>query len=424
MNNIEQLSEEQIVELLEKKKHEREAAEKLQLSPMQRPVEWPYTRTKKIGKEEIEIPYTCYENTEALLDHYGYSAKYNEMSKNIEIHMQGDEDVFHHDREANDKITWIVNKAHHHGLPKAEIDDHVGLIAGRNSYHPVRDWIESNPWDGVSRLKQFYDTVVSDHPMKEKLMLRWAVMCVAAVYEPRGISPQGVLVFENSKQGLGKTSWLKNIVPSAEWIASEQSVDPKDKDSVQLAIGHWIIELAEIQATFSRSDIQSLKSFITRDKDTLRPAYAKKADDYARRTCFFGTVDEPEFLIDKNGNRRFWVLHVDQVDNNHNIDLQQLWAEVHQQYLSGVRWWLDREEIEQLNDLNNDFMTRDPIEDRLENRVSAGGTPMNTTEILLACGVRNPTKPDLNSAAKWLRRKGFGGRKRDRRFYVTVDSIE
>jgi putative DNA primase/helicase len=64
------------------------------------------------------------------------------------------------------------------------IVQYLPMIADMNQYNPVVTWIESVPWDGVSRLEKFYATVDTGGQMPEELkrllMRKWLVQAVAA----------------------------------------------------------------------------------------------------------------------------------------------------------------------------------------------------------------------------------------------------
>lgn len=53
-----------------------------------------------------------------------------------------------------------------------------------------------------------------------------------------------------------------------------------------------------------------------------------------RRTSFIATVNPAEFLRDDTGSRRWWVIHVNQIDRKRLLELptewfEQLWAQVY-----------------------------------------------------------------------------------------------
>ena len=113
--------------------------------------------------------------------------------------------------------------------------------------------------------------------------MRWMVSCVAAVFNPDGISAHGVLVLQGD-QYLGKTKWMKSLAPKELGVIKDGiTLNPSDKDSVMQCVRNWIVELGELDATFRKSDIASLKSFITSDRDVLRRPYARLESEFARR---------------------------------------------------------------------------------------------------------------------------------------------
>jgi hypothetical protein len=111
------------------------------------------------------------------------------------------------------------------------------------------------------------------------------------------------------------------------------------KDSEIEAICYWICELGELDSTFRQSDISKLKAFTSKTDDVIRLPYERKPNKYPRRTSFVGSVNPVEFLVDQTGNRRYLVLGIESLSWQHNIDLQQFWAEIFHYYKAGEQWW-------------------------------------------------------------------------------------
>ena len=68
-----------------------------------------------------------------------------------------------------------------------------------------------------------------------------------------------------------------------------------------------------------------------------RLPYARAAVRRPRRTSFCATVNPEEFLNDETGSRRFWTVHVGNIDVERLNSLSkewitQLWAQVYEQY--------------------------------------------------------------------------------------------
>ena len=101
-----------------------------------------------------------------------------------------------------------------------------------------------------------------------------------------------------------------------------------------------------------------LKAFITESSDEFRRPYAMKPMVYPRRTSFYATVNNGDFLKDDTGNRRYWVIPVEKIDFNiiDNLDINMLWGEVmHLKEDYNIKHYLEKDELELLNSSNEDF---------------------------------------------------------------------
>lgn len=211
-------------------------------------------------------------------------------------------------------------------------------------------------------------------------------------------------------------------------------LDPRNKDSVLQFVSRWMVELGELDATFRKADVAALKGFITSFEDVLRPAYAKKADQYQRRTVFCGSVNDTDFLVDSE-NRRFWCIEVDELDPNHKIDIQQLWAQVYHIWMAGetvdgkvekrAAHWLPREEAEALALSNKSFESLDPIVEKFDDTFihpddapDADVVRLGATQICEECGIGSPKKVEINKLASVMLQRGFNRRGNDKKFAV------
>lgn len=326
---------------------------------------------KEIDKTYVQFPEKTKDgrlkgtigNLNALLKGYEIIVRYNIISKEEEIIIPNQS--FTVDNKANATIAVIISRCRSHGLPVANISEYLTNIADTNIYNPVVSWIKSVPWDGKNRLNDLYETVSSNTDLKNLLIKKWLISAVAGVFNPNGVSAHGVLVFRGN-QYIGKTKWFKSLAPAELEVLKEGAVlRPDDKDSVFECVSKWMVELGELDATFRKSDIAQLKAFLTKDSDALRRPFARKESHYVRRTVFFASVNEEYFLNDPTGNRRFWTIDCDAINWQHNIDMQQLWAEVHELYKSGESWYLTPEENRWLNNSNESFQSMDPLEEKL-----------------------------------------------------------
>ena len=82
------------------------------------------------------------------------------------------------------------------------------------TFHPFRSYFEGlAPWDGVTDwIGQLADTVDTTRPAFWRGCLkRWLIAQVAGSME-LGVENHTILLLAGG-QGLGKTSWLRNLVP-------------------------------------------------------------------------------------------------------------------------------------------------------------------------------------------------------------------
>jgi hypothetical protein len=115
------------------------------------------------------------ENLAYLCRQYDIRLRYNEMSRKLEISIPGE--TYLVDNRANNALARVESLSAMNGLPRSSVSPFLHYIGAQNSYHPVRNWIESKPWDGVCRLREFYDTlqVAGDYPadFRDTLVKRW-----------------------------------------------------------------------------------------------------------------------------------------------------------------------------------------------------------------------------------------------------------
>jgi len=307
-------------------------------------------------------------NFKTLMDFYGVSFKYDILKKSIEISIPELSTTV--DNSANVQLAFLKNICHTNNFSTSEVDLYTKSLADINAVNPVANWIDSFVWDGRDRIRQLLDTIETPSPqMRDLLVTKWLVQAVAALYQPPPFSAHGVLVF-HGKQGKGKTSWVKRLLPkhlSFGYIAEGISLDPTLKDSVIGAIRNWICELGELESTMRR-DLARLKAYIPKYYDELRLPYDRVPSTYLRKTVFFASVNQDHFLRDETGDRRWWVIDTTKINYEHNIDLGQLWSQVKNLYLSGFRYWLNEDETVTLNTSNIEWREVNENDDLLEDR--------------------------------------------------------
>lgn len=222
----------------------------------------------------------------------------------------------------------------------------LNSVALGSEYNPVMEYIRTLPeWDGRERC----DSLLLRHAQAKgsedwiKLVTKkFLISCMARALKP-GCQVDTVLILQGA-QGGGKTSFVRTL---AKGFHAETTINFHDKDGVMMVNRNWLVELGEL-ASMRRSDIETVRNFITRTHDQIRLPYGRKVKSLPRRCAFIGTTNNERPLTDPDGNRRFWVVRVGKFDSfaiQNEVD--QIWAEARYYYETGVDWWLNDEEAKQ-----------------------------------------------------------------------------
>ena len=347
-------------------------------------------------------------NLKLLLDIFSISTRWDNMKREREIIIPKCE-LFAEDQE-NFSLNIIKDLALNNEMPIMRIDDHLNYLAQRDSFHPIVEGLAANPWDGVPRLDKFIDTLeTTNQPLSQKLVRRWMISAIAAAHAEKGFESHGVLVLAGD-QNLGKTRFIKALDPfNCDAVKSGALLDPKDKDCVKTLASFWIAELGELDGTFRKSDMARLKSFITESFDKLRFPYARKDSTLYRRTVYAATVNDPNYLVDETGNRRWWTIHVLSINEKHGLDMAQVWAEVFAIWNAGEQTWMTPQEFSELSEHNKNHEQNNPLEELLhtffdfsEGWDSREMVGYSATEVLRVLGVTNPNRYQATQMGKIL----------------------
>lgn len=299
------------------------------------------------------------------------------------------------DRNANYPRQWTETDTIHCQLyvqalfirpGKETVYDAITIIANRHRQHQVRDYLSGLQWDGLQRLpflSSFYFGA-NDTPYGRAICTKFMIGAVARIMQP-GCKMDSVLVLEGT-QGKLKSSAIAELA-SVDWFADELP-DLHTKDAAIQLAGKWIVEVSELSA-LKRSDVETIKKFMSRSIDRYRAPYERIAADHRRQCVFIATTNEEQYLKDQTGNRRFWPLtcgtiNIDAIKRDRN----QFWAEALVRYRNGERWWFEGDETRLAESEQEERREVDPWEDRIKAYADAlGGMPISIENICTVLGI-------------------------------------
>lgn len=226
-------------------------------------------------------------------------------------------------------------------LASVENISHIcNIVADTHRYHPIKEYIESTRWDGISRIQMvFIDFLgATDNIYTKNVAIMSFVGAIARVYVP-GIKFDTCTVLVG-KQGTNKSKFLSKIAVNPDWFTDGVTTfDGKEfYESIQ---GKWIIELGEGTA-FQKSIKERTKQAIASQQDFYRKPYGRNPEVRKRQCVFFGTTNNYDFLKDETGDRRYYPVDVNLQKATKSVDIDltteyiaQLWAEALYLFQSG-----------------------------------------------------------------------------------------
>jgi predicted P-loop ATPase len=305
------------------------------------------------------------------------------------IHTEKKEGVELDDIHLNNIFAHVAEKGL--GRNKDLIQNAINEVAV--PYHPIRDQIESIAWDGRDRISELFDTITLHATVtpaakifyRDILFRKWLLGTVNRAYNPG--EENGVLIFKG-KQGGGKSRWFKALAQGF-WPNgySDGPINPDNKDHQAILVDYFIHHTGELDYVTSNKHVGALKDYFNKAKVTFRRPYDKLATNKLTVCNFCASVNEGKFLQDLSGNRRYFIIPVDRVKPDHGVDMQQVAAQAKAALDKGAVWWLNEDEIGQLNGLNQQFLFKEEFIEIIEERVSPGTISMSKGELLRALGV-------------------------------------
>lgn len=240
----------------------------------------------------------------------------------------------------------------------AAVRDTITTWADANRYNPIKAYFEGladkyQPTDsGAYEIPAI--AVYFDNPdgMFKDWLFKWMVGAVAKLFSGER-NPMLVLV---GPQNMGKSYFTEWLCPTPGHFLRD-SINPDDKDSHIRLTDVFLWEVEELGSTTRRSDVESLKAFITRDEVKKRPAYGRHRIDKPACCSFIGTVnhDGAGFLNDPTGSTRFLSCEIQGINFDYSRDVNRdaLWAEAYWFYkhVPGS-WKLDDWQRAKRNEIN------------------------------------------------------------------------
>lgn len=222
-----------------------------------------------------------------------------------------------------------------------------------NPYHPVKDFLDSQTWDGNKRLDTMFidwfgeeDTPLNR--LKASVFMRAAVK---RVMEP-GWEFNNVILFVNDLNASGY-SFCKQLDPKFTFF--HKSELNNIKEYAPRFNEHWICYVNELRGKTKQQQMRNMEIFF-RSEDKFVPFYEKQAVTNKRHCVFMGSTYNENFIKYNSitPDSRYWIVDCSNSDDCYiedNLDdktVKQLWAEAYYMYKQNPDISKDIKEIERM----------------------------------------------------------------------------
>jgi predicted P-loop ATPase len=288
------------------------------------------------------------------------------------------------------------------------------------------------PWDGeTDYIQQLASTITTTQTELWKTCFRkWIVAMVGTCTDAKTIN-HTVIVF-SGKQGIGKTTWMENLVPLQlkEHLYSG-TINPDNKDTLIHLSECMLINLDELE-NLNKSEIGSLKELITKTFIKLRRAYGHNNERMNRRASFAGSVNTIQFLNDTTGSRRFLCFEVLDIDYQHKIDINLVLAQALHLFKQGFVYWFTKAEIAEITNNNEQYQVKTVEEELLLTYFQIPTDKYNITYLTasqIASKIAEKTKTNVTNAnaislGKILHKYGFKKVKKCNRYVYELKELD
>jgi len=227
------------------------------------------------------------------------------------------------------------------------LHDAIDIVANRTHYHSLLEELRSVTWDETKRIDTWLEVYAGAQAseLTRAMARKFLLSAVARAIEP-GCTVQHVLVLEGAT-GLGKTRLLRALAGREHF--SDSPIDMSSIMNAPIMLdGVWFFSFDEL-AMLKNATPEQVNQFVTLDRDdyVVKHTNAKKRQP---RTCVFtATTSKHEWLLSKDGARRWWPIAVGPVCNGKldvdgiERDRGQLFAEALLAHDARERWYLEGE---------------------------------------------------------------------------------
>ena len=288
-------------------------------------------------------------------------------------------------------------------------------------YHPLRQYLQSLPaWDGtdyIDALASRVHVIGCSQEMHNRYFKKWIVAMVAT-WLVDDVTNHEILTYIGP-QGIYKSTFMRQLLPPElrSYFSARNFAHRMGKDDRLELTEMGLIALEELDH-MKDYELNQLKAITTDPTVNERAAYAHFRERRAHLASFCGTGNNPRFLTDLTGNRRWLPFMVDSIDSpyEHPFPYEGIYAQAYALWQEHFPYWLNEAENAELEQHNRHFeepnieeeliltYLRKPYGDEV-------GEFLTSTRIIELVGAYIKTKLSPRHVTMTMKRLGFEQRR-------------
>lgn len=284
-----------------------------------------------------------------IAKHYGSDLRLNEVSGRPEVRDHGRKCWREWTDEDQDRAGGYFER--HFGIwNERKLAMAFRTYFSDHRVNPVTEMLDRLEWDGKPRIEQFLHRVMKaeDTPYTRECSRLIFAGGVHRAYRPGCKFDEMIVLI--GPQGGGKSTLVRWLNMDEDFFREIRTIT--GKEGVEALLGTWIGEVSELMALTRARETEAVKAFISGQEDSYRTPYSRYTQLIPRRCVFIGTTNNPQFLSDRTGNRRFYPVECFTTgkalrENEEEIrqEIAQAWAEAVYLYRQGDLLPCAREEV-------------------------------------------------------------------------------
>lgn len=361
---------------------------------------------------EKEIGLSKWDRCELYIDN-NYDIRLNIVANKYEFRRKNSNDKF---IELNENTIYRDLQKNNIAFSSSNLNSLLGsdFVTRFNPFEGYFNELLKMKDDGQDHIKLLASHLKTDDDVWFYTQLKkMFVRSVACALEDKKFNKQ-VFILVHSQQNSGKSTFCRFLCPEEleEYFHENVTIE---KDGLIALSSNFIINMDEL-ATFNKQEINSLKSFISKESVIARLPYGKRQIRMPRRANFVGSTNKDEFLTDETGSVRWLCIElVDKIDFSYKekVNINLVWRQAYLLYRSGFKYELTQEEVEH-NELRNKIYQVISIEQELIQKLFSPSDKDSHSEFLSTSDIlielkKEYTAINFNSQilGKALRQLGF-----------------